>query len=95
MIDQAEKLGRDNAGTIQVQANRYEGFMVWANALIESAGTPILSGPEAVDLKRGADRQGARGDGQAGELLRRPAEPLDLRRGQRPARPSRRANRPS
>jgi multiple sugar transport system substrate-binding protein len=53
MIDQAEKLGRDNSGTIQVQANRYEGFMVWANALIESAGTPILSGPEAVDLKQG------------------------------------------
>ena len=53
MIDQAEKLGRGNSGTIQVQANRYEGFMVWANALIESAGTPILSGPETVDLKQG------------------------------------------
>jgi multiple sugar transport system substrate-binding protein len=51
MIDQAEKL--KEAGTIQVQANRYEGFMVWANALIESAGTPILSGPETVDLKQG------------------------------------------
>jgi multiple sugar transport system substrate-binding protein len=53
MIAQAEKLGRDNSGTIQVQANRYEGFMVWANALIESAGTPILSGPGTVDLKQG------------------------------------------
>ncbi|MEX0973368.1 MAG: ABC transporter substrate-binding protein [Solirubrobacterales bacterium] len=53
MIDQAEKLGRGNAGTIQVQANRYEGFMVWANALIESAGTPILSGPETVALSEG------------------------------------------
>ncbi|HMJ72920.1 MAG TPA: ABC transporter substrate-binding protein [Solirubrobacterales bacterium] len=53
MIEQAEKLGRNNSGTIQVQANRYEGFMVWANALIESAGTPILSGPETVDLKQG------------------------------------------
>ncbi len=48
MIDQAEQL--KEAGTIQVQANRYEGFMVWANALIESAGTEILSGPEEVDL---------------------------------------------
>jgi trehalose/maltose transport system substrate-binding protein len=48
MIEQAE--GLDEAGTIQVQANRYEGFMVWANALIESAGTQILSGPETVDL---------------------------------------------
>jgi multiple sugar transport system substrate-binding protein len=51
MIDQAEKL--KEAGTIQVQANRYEGFMVWANALIESAGTSILSGPETVDLEQG------------------------------------------
>jgi multiple sugar transport system substrate-binding protein len=53
MIDEAEKLGRDNAGTIQVQANRYEGFTVWANALIESAGTQLLSGPESVDLAEG------------------------------------------
>jgi multiple sugar transport system substrate-binding protein len=51
MIEQAEDL--KEAGTIQVQANRYEGFMVWANALIESAGTPILSGPETVDLEQG------------------------------------------
>jgi multiple sugar transport system substrate-binding protein len=50
MIEQAE--GLKEAGTIQVQANRYEGFMVWANALIESAGTPILSGPETVDLEQ-------------------------------------------
>ena len=53
MIDEAERLGRDNAGTIQVQANRYEGFTVWANALIESAGTQLLSGPETVDLAEG------------------------------------------
>jgi multiple sugar transport system substrate-binding protein len=51
MIEQAE--GLKEAGTIQVQANRYEGFMVWVNALIESAGTPILSGPEKVDLEQG------------------------------------------
>jgi multiple sugar transport system substrate-binding protein len=51
MIEQAE--GLKEAGTIQVQANRYEGFMVWANALIESAGTEILSGPESVDLEQG------------------------------------------
>lgn len=52
MISEAERLGRDDAGTIQVQANRYEGFTVWANALIESAGTEILSGPESVDLEQ-------------------------------------------
>jgi len=51
MIEQAE--GLEEAGTIQVQANRYEGFMVWANALIESAGTQILSGEEEVELAEG------------------------------------------
>jgi multiple sugar transport system substrate-binding protein len=53
MIDEAERLGRDNGGTIQVQANRYEGYTVLANAMIESAGTQLLSGPEKVDLAEG------------------------------------------
>ncbi len=51
MIDEAENL--KEAGSIQVQANRYEGYMVFVNALIESAGTEILSGPEEVDLAQG------------------------------------------
>jgi multiple sugar transport system substrate-binding protein len=51
-IAAAEKLGRADGGTIQVQAERYEGYSVWANALIESAGTEILSGPEKVDLQQ-------------------------------------------
>ena len=51
MIEEAE--GLKEAGSIQVQANRYEGYMVLVNALIESAGTEILSGPEEVDLEQG------------------------------------------
>ena len=51
MIEQAE--GLKEAGSIQVQASRYEGYMVLVNALIESAGTEILSGPEEVDLEQG------------------------------------------
>jgi multiple sugar transport system substrate-binding protein len=51
MIEEAE--GLKEAGSIQVQANRYEGYMVLVNALIESAGTEILSGPEEVDLAEG------------------------------------------
>ncbi len=51
MIEMAEKLGRGDGGTIQLQANRYEGFTVWANAMIESAGTQVLSGPTSVELK--------------------------------------------
>ncbi len=49
MINQAEELGKD----VQVQSDRYEGFTVWVNALIESAGTQILSGPTTVDLEQG------------------------------------------
>jgi trehalose/maltose transport system substrate-binding protein len=51
MIDVADKLASEGKpATIQVQANKYEGFTVWANALIESAGGHILSGPVTVDL---------------------------------------------
>lgn len=52
MIDQAEKLGPDKGGQIQVQANRYEGFTVWTNAMVESAGTQILSSPTEVGLEQ-------------------------------------------
>jgi multiple sugar transport system substrate-binding protein len=52
MIDQAEKLGPSKSGTIQVQANKYEGFTVLVNSLIESAGTQLLSDPDTVDLAR-------------------------------------------
>ena len=50
MIDMAEKLGPDQ-GRIQVQGNRYEGLVVWANALIKSAGTQILSAPKEILLQ--------------------------------------------
>jgi multiple sugar transport system substrate-binding protein len=49
MISQAEDLNK----YIQVQANRYEGYTVWVNAMIESAGGEILTGPETVDLPEG------------------------------------------
>jgi len=51
MIDQAEKIGRAE-GRIQVQANRYEGLVVLATQLIESAGTSILSGPTQLKLDK-------------------------------------------
>lgn len=51
MIEVAE--GLEEAGSIQVQANRYEGYMVFVNALIESAGTEIITGDEEVDLEQG------------------------------------------
>jgi multiple sugar transport system substrate-binding protein len=49
MISEAERIG----STIQVQALRYEGYTVWVNAMIESAGGEILAGPEEVSLEQG------------------------------------------
>jgi multiple sugar transport system substrate-binding protein len=49
MIDKAEEIG-PKEGQIQVQANRYEGLVVWANAMIASSGTAILTGPDTVGL---------------------------------------------
>jgi trehalose/maltose transport system substrate-binding protein len=49
MIQEAEQLHT----TIQVQANRYEGYVVLFNSLLVGAGGQILSGPETVDLPEG------------------------------------------
>jgi multiple sugar transport system substrate-binding protein len=49
MLQMAEKLGPAK-GQIQVQANKYEGLVVWANAMIASAGTSILAGPDKIAL---------------------------------------------
>ena len=46
MISTAEDLDM----YVQVQAGRYEGYTVWVNSMITSAGTQILSWPEEVDL---------------------------------------------
>ena len=73
MIEMAE--GLKEAGTIQVQANRYEGFMVWANALIESGGTQILSGPETVALEQGPTEKALE---VMGRLARGKAAPASL-----------------
>jgi multiple sugar transport system substrate-binding protein len=71
MISQAEELGKD----IQVQANRYEGFTVWVNAMIESAGTQILSGPTTVDLEQGPTEEAL---SLIGKLARSPAAAPDI-----------------
>jgi multiple sugar transport system substrate-binding protein len=52
MVRMAEQIGPAK-GQIQVQANKYEGLVVWANAMIESAGTSILSGPTKIALDPG------------------------------------------
>jgi multiple sugar transport system substrate-binding protein len=49
MVKMAEQIGPAQ-GQIQVQANKYEGLVVWANAMIASAGTSVLSGPDKIAL---------------------------------------------
>ncbi|MDX6687165.1 MAG: trehalose/maltose transport system substrate-binding protein [Baekduia sp.] len=49
MLKMAEQIGPAK-GQIQVQANKYEGLVVWANAMIASAGTSILAGPDKIAL---------------------------------------------
>ena len=46
MFRQAEQLGPDE-GLIEVQADRYEGLVVWLNAMLESAGTSIVEPDDA------------------------------------------------
>jgi multiple sugar transport system substrate-binding protein len=57
IIDAAKQTGT----TVGVQANRYEGYTVWINALTEGAGVSILKNPEApVDqLQLGLNEPGA------------------------------------
>jgi multiple sugar transport system substrate-binding protein len=49
MVKMAEQIGPAK-GEIQVEANKYEGLVVWANAMIASAGTSILAGPDKIAL---------------------------------------------
>lgn len=47
MIDQAV----EQDAKIEVQANRYEGLVVWANAMLLSAGGKFLNGPTEMSLE--------------------------------------------
>ena len=93
MIEVAE--GLPEAGQIQVQAERYEGYTVWVNSLIDSAGTEILSGPEEVDLEQKPTEEALEVIGKLAHSSAALAEPPDLERGLAPGSPSRPAKRPS
>jgi len=51
--DQVIDAAADNAGTVGVQANKYEAYVVWINALIQGAGGNILD-PSTVEKGRDA-----------------------------------------
>jgi multiple sugar transport system substrate-binding protein len=48
--DQIIQAAADNGGTVAVQANKYEGYSVWVNALVSGAGGEI-----ATDTEKGAE----------------------------------------
>jgi multiple sugar transport system substrate-binding protein len=52
LIQQATELNTD----IEVQASAYEGYMVWFNTLLESAGGHVLATPEKASLEEGPTR---------------------------------------
>lgn len=62
--DQIIQGAADNGGTVGVQANRYEAYVVWINALVQGAGGDIVSDTEAgvdanVDIDSDAGRAAA------------------------------------
>ncbi len=62
--EQVIQAAADNDGTVGVQANRYEAYVVWINALIQGAGGDIVSNTEAgtdaqVDIDSDAGRTAA------------------------------------
>ncbi len=74
LLDQGEKLG-PSKGRFAVQANRYEGLVVLANQLIESAGTSILAGPTTIKLEKGPTERALQ---ILGRLSHSPVRPSNL-----------------
>jgi multiple sugar transport system substrate-binding protein len=74
LLDQGERLG-PSKGRFALQANRYEGLVVLANQLIESAGTSILAGPTTLKLDRAPTERALQ---ILGRLSRSPVRPSNL-----------------
>ncbi|NYD42917.1 extracellular solute-binding protein [Nocardioides panaciterrulae] len=78
--DQIIKAAGDNGGTVAVQANKYEGYVVWINALIAGAGGDIASDTQAgvnasIDVSSPAGEKAA---AIVHELASSSAAPSDL-----------------
>ena len=59
--EQVIKAAEQTGTTMQVQGNKYEGYMVWINALVMSAGGEILQNPEAgKDVNTGINSDAGR-----------------------------------
>nr|WP_253942708.1 extracellular solute-binding protein [Nocardioides sp. zg-1230] len=78
--DQIIQAAGQNDGTVAVQANKYEGYSVWINALISGAGGEIASQTEQgadaqIDIDSDAGRQAAQ---VIADLASSDAAPADL-----------------
>ena len=75
-----------NDGKVAVQANKYEGYSVWINALISGAGGAIATNTQkgvnlTVDVNSPAGRDRGEDHREAGGLHRRAGRPVCLQRG--------------
>ncbi|MFC7360665.1 extracellular solute-binding protein [Nocardioides astragali] len=78
--DQIIDVASENGGKIGVQANKYEGYVVWINALVESAGGTLLENAEQgvdADLTI-AEEPGTVAAGIIEKLASSEAAPSDL-----------------
>jgi multiple sugar transport system substrate-binding protein len=78
--DQIIDAASENDAKVAVQANKYEGYVVWINALVEGAGGTILENPEeGVDAEITlGDEAGERAAGIIEKLATSEAAPADL-----------------
>ena len=78
--DQIIDAAADNGGQIGVQANKYEGYSVWINALIEGAGGQLVENADkGVDLDLTIDsEQGVEAAKIIEKLASSEAAPADL-----------------
>ncbi len=68
LIDASAKMPQDSR-FVEIQGNRYEGYMVWINALISSAGGSILENVDAgTNAKAGVDSDAGR---RAAEIIQK------------------------
>ncbi|MDF1605388.1 extracellular solute-binding protein [Nocardioides sp. YIM 152315] len=78
--DQIIEAASQNGGKVAVQANKYEGYVVWINALIAGAGGEIATDTEkGVDLTLELDSDaGRKAAAVIQKLAGSPAAPADL-----------------
>lgn len=78
--DQVVKAAADHNGSVGVQANKYEGYVVWINALIASAGGAIVEDTEkGMDAKVTIDSDAGKAAAKVIEsVAHSPAKQSDL-----------------